>query len=55
MKKVFLDNLPLKSINNRLVIDWEHCQNYIVNFIYDEYEGKLKILNYNKNNNHIFF
>ena len=42
IRKVFLDNLPYK--NNK--IDWKKCNNYIVEFIYDDIKGKIKIISY---------
>lgn len=46
MRKVFLDNLPRR--NNR--IDWKNSIGYTVNFIYDNIEGILEIINYYKSN-----
>lgn len=46
MRKVFLDNLP--RCNSR--IDWKNSIGYTVNFIYDNIEGTLEIINYYKSN-----
>lgn len=46
MRKVFLDNLP--RCNSR--IDWKSSIGYTVNFIYDNIEGTLEIINYYKSN-----
>lgn len=46
MRKVFLDNLP--KFNNK--IDWKNSVGYIVNFVYDNIEGTLEIIDYYKSN-----
>ena len=46
MKKVFLDNLPRRG----KLIDWKNSVGYKVNFIYDNIEGEVEILDYNKRN-----
>lgn len=45
MKKVFLDNLPKKSDK---VFDWTKSIGYIVNFIYEDIEDEVTIINYDK-------
>lgn len=55
MRKTYFDNLPRRKIVGREFIDWENSNNCMVKFIYDDIEGMIKIINYNKNNNHIFF
>lgn len=49
MKKMFLDDLP--KINKR--IDWINSIGYKVNFIYNDYNGEVEILKYNKDTNTI--
>jgi len=52
MRKVFLDDLPrvygFGDNQNKLIIDWKNTIDYEVNFIYDDIEGKIKIINYIK-------
>jgi len=57
MKKVFLDNLPIKKGKGRY-IDWKNSVGYKVDFVYEDIKGELKIIDYNgmyltieKNNN----
>ena len=47
MRKVFLDELP-KSKSGRS-INWKESVGYTVNFIYDEIEGYLEIVDYKNN------
>lgn len=51
MRKVFLDDLPkrYKNSTNKCAINWTESVGYIVNFIYDDIIGKIKIIDYNKN------
>lgn len=59
MRKVFLDNLPKKygfgANKDKLVVDWNNCIGCEVEFIYDDVEGVLKILDYCKDTRHISF
>lgn len=50
MKKIFLDELPRLMKDSRSkgkYIDWNKSVGEIVSFIYDDIEGKIKILEYN--------
>lgn len=49
MKKVFLENLPRKGINN--IIDWFSTKSYKIKFIYDKIEGELEIEDVKRENN----
>ena len=49
MRKVFLENLPRKRYKGKDCIDWENSKGYEVNFVYDDINGKLIILDYIKN------
>lgn len=50
MKKVFLENLPrFSNGKNKNRINWRKSVNMEVNFIYNEIEGKIKIIDYEKN------
>ena len=51
MKKVFLEDLPRKIYRGKECIDWKNSIGYKVEFIYDDVEGELEILNYIPNNN----
>lgn len=50
VRKVFLENLPKKEgwgVNKgKLQIDWKSSVGYIVNFIYDDINGSLEIVDY---------
>lgn len=46
MRKVFLDNLP--RYNSK--IDWQNSVGYTVNFVYDNLDGILEIIDYYKSN-----
>ena len=52
MRKVFLDDLPKKlgrGINkNKECIDWSNSIGFKVKFIYDDIEGELEIVKFNK-------
>ena len=52
IRKVFLDNLPRwkKGEGNGKIgtINWKNSVGYKVNFIYDDTEGYLEIINYEK-------
>ena len=54
MRKIFLDDLPrwgkkIKQNNGKLrSINWAKCVSTYVNFIYDDIEGKVEIVDYNK-------
>ena len=50
IRKVFLDDLPKRG--NR--IDWENSIQYRVRFLYDDIQGFIKILNYDKENEKLF-
>ncbi len=49
MRKTFIDNLPRK--NNR--IDWKNSVGYNVNFIYNDINGIIKIIDYDSENRKI--
>ena len=51
MKKVFLENLPRKMYRGRDCIDWENSKGYEVNFVYDDIEGYIEILDYIRDKN----
>lgn len=52
-RQIFLEGLPKKygigKYKNKLMIDWENSIGYKVNFIYDDIEGDLEILQYSPN------
>jgi len=49
MRQMFIDNLPkFEEGRNKGKINWKMCIGKIVNFIYDNIEGKIEIVNYNK-------
>jgi len=50
IRKLFLDELPKRG----KLIDWKSSINHIVNFIYDDIEGVIKIINYEPNGQHLF-
>lgn len=43
MRKVFLENL--KHSKSGKTIQWNKCNNIMIDFIYDDIKGKIKILN----------
>ena len=45
MRKIFLENLPRKG----KIMDWKKSIGYKVRFIYDDIEGEIVIVGYNKN------
>lgn len=49
-RKIFLEKLPKKqgigSLKDDLVIDWLNSKGYIVNFVYDNIEGCIEIIDY---------
>jgi len=46
-KKIFLENLPrLEQGTHKGKINWEKSVGYMVHFIYNEFEGDIKILKY---------
>lgn len=47
-KKVFLENLPKGNNQGKISIDWKNCNNYYVCFIYEDIEGYIEIINYDK-------
>lgn len=49
MRKVFLEDLPRKG----KLIDWKKSAGYKVKFIYDNIEGYIEIINYNKNHGNL--
>ena len=51
MRKVFLDNLPKKIWMGRECVDWKNSIGYKVEFIYDDVESWIIIVDYNNNNN----
>ena len=53
MRKVFLEGLPKKIHTGKECIDWEKSVGYKVKFIYDNTEGELEIVKYNKNNHEL--
>ena len=48
MKKVFIDILPTKKFGERICIDWESSVSKSFNFIYEDLQGEITILNYFK-------
>ena len=48
MKKVFVDILPTKKFGERICIDWESSVGKSFNFIYEDLQGEITILNYFK-------
>lgn len=52
IRKVFLDELPRKEgigkNKGKQVIDWKGSIGYIVKFIYEDIQGEIKIIDYNK-------
>lgn len=46
MRKVFLENLPIKKQGKKNVIDWKNSVGYKVHFIYDDIEGDIEIIDY---------
>ena len=53
MRKVFIENLPRKQGRGREEIDWPNTIGYKVNFIYDDVEDTLEIIDYIKDNAHV--
>ena len=53
MRKVFIENLPRKQGRGREEIDWPNTIGYKVNFIYDDVEDTLEIIDYIKDNKHV--
>lgn len=47
-RKVFLDDLPKKIRAGKQTIDWQNSIGYKVPFVYDDIEGEIEILDYNK-------
>lgn len=58
MRKVFLENLPKwekgEGAGNIGTVNWGKCVGYKVRFTYDDIEGCLEIVKYDKNNRKIF-
>lgn len=52
MRKVFLEKLPVKQYGKKNVIDWENTISMEIEFIYNDINGKLKILKYIKRKKH---
>ena len=50
MRKVFIENLPRKQGRGREEIDWPNSIGYKVDFIYDDIEDTLEIIDYIKEN-----
>lgn len=50
MRKVYLDNLPKSGSQ----INWRLSIGYIVKFIYDDTEGQIEIINYDKKHHYLF-
>jgi len=52
MKKIFLDDLPRKlglgANKNKECIDWENSIGQKIKYIYNNFEGEIVIVNYNK-------
>lgn len=46
MRKIFTDKLPKTNRSDRLCIDWKNSIGYKVNFIYDDINGIVEIVNY---------
>jgi len=46
LRKVFLDDLPKYNYGNNTHIDWNKSIGYKINFIYDNTEGELEIVDY---------
>ena len=53
MRKVFIENLPRKQGRGREEIDWPNTIGYKVDFIYDDMEDTLEIIDYIKDNKHV--
>ena len=53
MRKVFIENLPRKQGRGREEIDWPNSIGCKVNFIYDDVEDTLEIIDYIKDNKHV--
>ena len=49
MRKVFLDDLPKFNVKLNK-INWGKSIGYTVNFIYDDIQGEIKIIDYDTNN-----
>ena len=48
MRKVFLDDLPRERYRGRSCIKWADSIGYIVKFIYDNIEGEIEIISYDR-------
>jgi hypothetical protein len=53
MRKVFLDDLPVRKYGNKEYIDWKNSAGKTVNFVYDKVIGEIKINSYNSTNSKI--
>ena len=53
MRKVFIENLPRKQERGREEINWSNSIGYKVDFIYDDMEDTLEIIDYIKDNKHV--
>ena len=55
MRKVFLDELPRwEKGGNKGKIKWTECSSYKVKFVYDDMEGEIEIVDYDKNKQDLF-
>lgn len=52
MRKVYLDNLPMKKEYKKKRVDWENSVGYKVKFIFDEIEDEFEIMGYRVDNKH---
>ena len=48
MRKMFIENLPRRQGRNGKEIDWKNTIGYKVKFVYDDVEGEVEIIDYEK-------
>jgi len=48
-RHIFLECLPKLKNNNSKIINWQKSPKYVIFFIYDNIEGNIEIIEYNKN------
>src|SRR5574344_2560092 len=53
IKKVFLEDLPRGGLNRGNRINWEGSIGYKVKFIYDNIEGEVEIVKYDKKTEYV--
>lgn len=48
MRKVFLDDLPRRTGYKSNPISWKNSVGYKIRFIYDDIEGEIEIIDYDR-------